>query len=191
VLKEIDVNLDAHELIKIRVFSDERKERDSMLRRICDDLDAATVQHVGKTLIVWRPAPKDEVALPRHAVPAGISAARKAPQARRPRTPLPRTPARPSPRGKTPVEIPSAPASRRRRVMTNSASTWEDGAGDRSPRGPKGAGVAKGAAPRSSRRAVPGGAYKKAARPAATPHGKSASSFVGASGARRRRRKAG
>ena len=49
----------AHELIKIRVFSDARAERDAMLERICGELGAAPVQHLGKLLIVWRAAPKE------------------------------------------------------------------------------------------------------------------------------------
>jgi len=131
VLHEIDVNLMAHELIKVRVFDDDRAARDALLLSICAQLDAAPVQHIGKLLIVWRPSPDKPKPVtepstqpqpgtpnararqrPRSAVPA--RAARKALQARRPRTPLPRSPARPPPRG------PSMPAaghdqSRRRR----------------------------------------------------------------------------
>jgi putative YhbY family RNA-binding protein len=58
VLNEIDVNLRAHELIKVRVFGDDRDERERLLAQICDGLDAAPVQQLGKTLTVWRPAPK-------------------------------------------------------------------------------------------------------------------------------------
>jgi RNA-binding protein len=60
VLHEIDISLLAHQLIKIRVFSDARDERDAILARICAELDAAAVQHLGKLLIVWRPAPAPE-----------------------------------------------------------------------------------------------------------------------------------
>lgn len=195
VLHEIDVNLIAHELIKIRVFSDARGDRDAMLERICGELGAAPVQHVGKLLIVWRPAPKEaqENVPPsrRRDTPAEKSAARKAPQARRPRTPLPRAPARPLPRSKTPIDPPTTPTSRRRRAMTNAASTWED-TDERLRRRSKSTSAARGAeAPRSNRPAGTKGSFKAAARPAATPHGKSSSSKVGAAGARRRRRKAG
>jgi len=63
VLLEIGRNLDAHELIKIRVAGDDRAAREDMLRRICEDLGAAPVQHIGKILVVFRarpekPAPK-------------------------------------------------------------------------------------------------------------------------------------
>ena len=57
VLHEIDVALKAHELIKIRVFSDERSERDTLLTKICGELECAPVQHLGKWLIVWRHNP--------------------------------------------------------------------------------------------------------------------------------------
>jgi RNA-binding protein len=60
VLHEIDVALLAHELIKIRVFSNARDERAALLARICAELAAAPVQHLGKVLIVWRQAPEPE-----------------------------------------------------------------------------------------------------------------------------------
>ena len=60
VLHEIDVALLAHELIKIRVFSDDRAERELLYARICAELDAAPVQHIGKLLVVWRLAPEPE-----------------------------------------------------------------------------------------------------------------------------------
>ena len=131
VIREIDVNLRAHELIKVRAFSDIRGERDAMLGQICAKLGAAPVQHIGKLLILWRPAPKEPVAKEK---PSGVTSARgrrslggvvderrqagnirdpgkagktmakSTPQARRPRSPVARAPARP----------PSAGASSRR-----------------------------------------------------------------------------
>jgi putative YhbY family RNA-binding protein len=58
VLHEIDVALTAHELIKIRIFNDDRAERDAMLLRVCTEMAASPVQHLGKILIVFRPAPE-------------------------------------------------------------------------------------------------------------------------------------
>jgi RNA-binding protein len=55
VLAEIEVHLDAHQLIKIRVFGDEREARVAMYEEICDRLNAAPVQHIGKLLVIWRP----------------------------------------------------------------------------------------------------------------------------------------
>ena len=55
VLKEIDVSLNAHELIKIRVFGDDRQARLDMLESICAQMDAAPIQHIGKLLVIYRP----------------------------------------------------------------------------------------------------------------------------------------
>ena len=60
VLHEIDVNLAAHELVKVRVFGDDRIERERLLAQVCADLDAAPVQHLGKMLTLWRPSPAPE-----------------------------------------------------------------------------------------------------------------------------------
>src|SRR5690606_10408106 len=54
VLKEIDSNLTAHALIKVRV-SQERDVREDMLATICDQLSCAPVHHLGKILILHRP----------------------------------------------------------------------------------------------------------------------------------------
>jgi RNA-binding protein len=66
VVHEIDVNLLAHGLIKIRVFSDDRDARQAFLERIADDLDAAPIQHIGKLLILFRPIPVAEKPEPAH-----------------------------------------------------------------------------------------------------------------------------
>jgi RNA-binding protein len=63
VLKEIDLNLSAHELIKIRAGGD-REERETLLHRICEELDAGAVQHIGKLLVVYRPAPESKAPAP-------------------------------------------------------------------------------------------------------------------------------
>lgn len=55
VLKEIDVNLNAHGLIKVRVFGDDRDARIEMYETICEKLGAAPVQHIGKLLVLFRP----------------------------------------------------------------------------------------------------------------------------------------
>lgn len=66
VLKEIAATIKAHELIKIKVNNDERSERDAMLNTICETVQAAPIQHIGKTLLVYKPAPTPKLALPRN-----------------------------------------------------------------------------------------------------------------------------
>jgi putative YhbY family RNA-binding protein len=73
VLKEIDVCLKAHELIKIRVYGDSREDRLAYYERICQELAAAPVQHIGKLLVVYRENPESSApkntAKPRPAAP--------------------------------------------------------------------------------------------------------------------------
>jgi RNA-binding protein len=57
VAREIDLALDAHGLIKVRVFSEDRRAREAMLAQLSDQLGAAAVQHIGKLLVLWRPLP--------------------------------------------------------------------------------------------------------------------------------------
>lgn len=56
VLKEIDASLNSHELIKVRVYGDDRDAREAYLAAICEKLGAAAVQHIGKLLVVYRPS---------------------------------------------------------------------------------------------------------------------------------------
>ena len=65
VIREITVSLEAHELIKIRVQGDDRDARIAMYERICDELSAAPVQHIGKLLVIWRPSDKQRIVLPK------------------------------------------------------------------------------------------------------------------------------
>jgi putative YhbY family RNA-binding protein len=55
VIQEIDASLNAHGLIKVRVFGDDREARIEMYETICDKLDAAPIQHIGKLLVLYRP----------------------------------------------------------------------------------------------------------------------------------------
>jgi len=57
VKKETDAALNAHGLIKVRVFSDDRAAREAMFQALADELDAAPIQHIGKLLVLWRPMP--------------------------------------------------------------------------------------------------------------------------------------
>jgi len=62
VKREVDAALDAHGLIKVRVFSDERATRDDIFATLADELNAAPIQHIGKLLVLWRPMPEKEKA---------------------------------------------------------------------------------------------------------------------------------
>jgi len=62
VLKEADAALNAHGLIKVRMFSDVREERAAALQQLAETLGAAPVQHIGKLLVLFRPAAPKPVA---------------------------------------------------------------------------------------------------------------------------------
>ena len=60
VKKEVNLALNAHGLIKIRVFSDDRVARETMFSTLADELNAAPIQHIGKLLVLWRSQPPKE-----------------------------------------------------------------------------------------------------------------------------------
>jgi len=60
VLKEIDVCLKAHELIKVKLHGIERDDRAALLDQICAELACAPVQNIGNILVLWRPKPEGE-----------------------------------------------------------------------------------------------------------------------------------
>ena len=61
VRREIEAALNAHGLIKLRVFSDDRAVREALLLELSSTFNAAPVQHIGKLLVLWRPpAPKNK-----------------------------------------------------------------------------------------------------------------------------------
>lgn len=65
VLKEAEVALAAHELIKIKIHSDERELRDALMEQICLKTGATPVQHIGKILVIYKAAKKPTITLPK------------------------------------------------------------------------------------------------------------------------------
>ena len=59
VVAEVDRALTAHELIKVRIGSDDRADRVATGDALCERTGAAAVHRVGKILILWRPRPVD------------------------------------------------------------------------------------------------------------------------------------
>ena len=63
VIKEIDLNLTAHELIKVRVFGDDREVRLAAINDICEQTSAELVQHIGKLLVLYRISEKNKIVI--------------------------------------------------------------------------------------------------------------------------------
>jgi putative YhbY family RNA-binding protein len=79
VAKETELALKSHGLIKIRVLGDDRDAREKMFLEICDQLNAAPIQHIGKLLVIWRPQKsKEEKVAPSKKVARAYKVARVA-----------------------------------------------------------------------------------------------------------------
>lgn len=66
VVAEIDAALEHHELIKVKVASEDRDARDALIGDLARRTDAALVQRIGHVAILYRPS-KDhrQIVLPR------------------------------------------------------------------------------------------------------------------------------
>lgn len=95
VLKEIELALKSHELIKIRVFDAEREQRDAWLNEACEATGAAPIQRIGNILVLYRPNPELHDTATEPVRPARRTAA-KATGAKKP-VPTRSTPAKPVP----------------------------------------------------------------------------------------------
>lgn len=85
VLKEIGLSLKAHELMKIKASGAQREDRERWLAQICEELHAQAVQHIGKTLVIYRENPEKKAPAPK--APAPKKPTRKpAPKRRTPRS---------------------------------------------------------------------------------------------------------
>lgn len=54
VLAEVQLALDSHELIKIRITVGDHSERERLLGEICGATGASPVQHIGKVIVIFR-----------------------------------------------------------------------------------------------------------------------------------------
>ena len=61
VLNELDIALDHHELIKIKLSMEDRDARKQVIDEICRQCEAEEVQSIGKTLSIYRANKKDPV----------------------------------------------------------------------------------------------------------------------------------
>jgi len=54
VLRELDLSLEHHELMKVRIGGAEREQRRQMIAAICEQLDAELIQAVGHIALIYR-----------------------------------------------------------------------------------------------------------------------------------------
>jgi putative YhbY family RNA-binding protein len=105
IVSETNRALNAHGLIKVRIFGDDRTVREAFADTLCERLGCAFIQSIGKLLVLWRPSNQDErkAATLRKSrdTPKKLAAAGKTAPRRKHRSPPPRdavAPAKPAPR---------------------------------------------------------------------------------------------
>jgi RNA-binding protein len=65
-LAELEEVLERHELVKVKVVSEDRDARDAMIAEIIQQTGAALVQRIGHVAILYRPSKeKRQIVLPR------------------------------------------------------------------------------------------------------------------------------
>lgn len=60
VIDEIEVALNAHELIKIKIPSVEKQQRQALAQEICKQTNAFFIQSMGNILTVYRQKPEED-----------------------------------------------------------------------------------------------------------------------------------
>lgn len=59
VLSEIELALDNHELIKVKIQSDDRDLRNQIRTEICLKTEAEFIQSIGKIIVIYRKNPEN------------------------------------------------------------------------------------------------------------------------------------
>jgi len=65
VVAEIDYALGHHELIKIKIPTDDRETKELIVDAICRETNATKVQVIGKTLIIYRQSEEKKIRIPK------------------------------------------------------------------------------------------------------------------------------
>lgn len=65
VLEEINNTLNHHELIKIRIRTEEREDKKAIIKAICDKCKAQEVQVIGHILALYRRSDDAKIILPK------------------------------------------------------------------------------------------------------------------------------
>ena len=65
VIEELNIALNAHELIKVKVRAEEREERDAMIEKLTQKTSAQFVQRVGHIVTLFKRNKEAKIALPK------------------------------------------------------------------------------------------------------------------------------
>ncbi|MDG1815952.1 MAG: ribosome assembly RNA-binding protein YhbY [Glaciecola sp.] len=65
VVAEIDYALNHHELIKVKIPTDDRENKELIVDAICRETQSTKVQVIGKTLVIYRQSPEQKIRIPK------------------------------------------------------------------------------------------------------------------------------
>tara|TARA_R110001592_G_scaffold22519_6_gene89427 strand:+ start:1650 stop:1946 length:297 start_codon:yes stop_codon:yes gene_type:complete len=65
VVAEIDFALNHHELIKIKIPTDDRETKTLIVEAICRETNSTKVQVIGKTLVIFRQTEEKKIRIPK------------------------------------------------------------------------------------------------------------------------------
>jgi RNA-binding protein len=65
VLRELELTLEHHELIKVRINAGDRDSKKAIISSICTEINAVSVQEIGHICVLYRPAKKSKITLPK------------------------------------------------------------------------------------------------------------------------------
>ncbi len=65
VVAEIDYALNHHELIKVKIPTDDRETKGLIVEAICRETNATKVQVIGKTLVIYRESTDKKIRIPK------------------------------------------------------------------------------------------------------------------------------
>lgn len=64
VLRELDLSIEHHELIKVRVHAADREERKRLIDELCSKSNSTLVQSIGHLAVIYRASKKPAIKLP-------------------------------------------------------------------------------------------------------------------------------
>ena len=64
VIREIDLSIAHHELIKVRVHAEDRDVRKGLINELCSKSNATLIQSIGHMAVIYRAAKKPTITLP-------------------------------------------------------------------------------------------------------------------------------
>ncbi|MGH1428875.1 MAG: ribosome assembly RNA-binding protein YhbY [Arenicella sp.] len=64
VLKELEIALEHHELLKIKLPADDKAAKTSLMATICTDTNSEPVQMIGRVGVIYRQSKKQKIIIP-------------------------------------------------------------------------------------------------------------------------------